>query len=120
SGLNFIYADPETHQSGIMGTICGGASSNITNQRQQSDDQFLVFTFNTPTTECAPTADEICIRIDTASRVSNDEFRLTSREWIKYRVNDTQAKFGYFLERRTLSTALCGQDQQSETVAILK
>lgn len=120
NGLNFIYSDPETHQTGVMGLICGESSTNDSNLRQQSEDIVSTFTLSPPREECAPTAGEVCIRIDTAMKASDGSHRLGRQDWIKFNIDERHGRYGFFTERRTRSTALCGAEQHSETVAILK
>lgn len=116
-GETFVFNGIETNQTGVMGTICG----NLTNPRIPLPDRGGAIWYSTVSTrDCVAGADEMCIFFETGSPTGkSDEYKITGREWMKFQLNPGHPRYGYFIDRKALSSSECAENKVTEIRAQL-
>ncbi|HXH74234.1 MAG TPA: hypothetical protein VNJ08_04670 [Bacteriovoracaceae bacterium] len=118
NGNPFVYADLETSESGIMKTVCAELATATNPRRLDNGTSIWITTSDISTTDCNPKGNELCLQIETGTP-NGTNFDITTREWMKFQLDASLPRYGFFTERRTLTNALCGLNLTSQTQAIL-
>lgn len=102
----------ETHQSDIMGTICSGLG-DPKNALMVSGSP--VWFSTTATRDCAPRANEVCIFIEKGAKGQNaTEYQVIEQEWIKFQLETGNPRYGYYNERKRITSLDCADDKVTE------
>jgi hypothetical protein len=104
-GEQFPFAHIETLSKGAMAEIC----QNINNLRSpalSAGNNAIWFTAITSPRHCISDYDHACIQIQTGSRVSGEEYRIHTNEWIRFKIRGERR--GFFTMRKLASEASCG------------
>ncbi|MGE3608200.1 MAG: hypothetical protein AB7I27_01335 [Bacteriovoracaceae bacterium] len=121
SGLDFIYADVETPTSGQLGELCqryANTLSPITNPFMLSNGNAVWFSIGN-FSECSPTTAERCVQLETGA-ADGAQFKIHTKEWIKVRTDANYSRVGFFSQRTTISSSICGINGYTENKAVLK
>jgi hypothetical protein len=116
----FAYPDLETAESGLMKNVCSKLDELTSPLMLDGGVPIWIKTSNISAKDCGPKANEICLQVDYAVGVGSNKYEIKSREWLKFQLDPSLPYFGFFTERRTLSSSLCALNQASETKAVLK
>lgn len=111
-GEAFVFYSIETNQSGVMGTICG----SLSNPTVPLVNGGKALWFSTVSTrDCVAGTNEMCIFIETGLPTGKaDEYKITGEDWMKFQLNPGHPRYGYFIDRKTLSSAGCADDKLTE------
>jgi hypothetical protein len=118
NGLSFAFSDIETNVSGMMKEICSDLTA-LTNPKKLSSGNIMRFSLR-PSAECSPTSRELCVYFETATPYKDDSYKIITKEWIKFQMDPTLSRVGFFTERRRITSALCAPEKSSEVFAALK
>ncbi|HXH29590.1 MAG TPA: hypothetical protein VNJ01_02145 [Bacteriovoracaceae bacterium] len=119
-GLDFVYPDVETATSGIMSRLCAN-QEQLVNPFKIENDQVVWFrATGTSSEDCRPTSDELCILLETATPEYPGSYKIHTKEWVTFRVNTLKEKLGFFSQRKTVSSSICGLNQSRQIKATLK
>lgn len=122
NGLLPYFSEIETVDQGSMSTICrqlvntGTLASPI-----QNGNEFLYFSTTSITEgDCPVKADQQCIALMRASGTANGQAIVHTKEWIRFNLDATQGRIGYFTLKRQITSASCSEDKSSANSAELK
>ena len=118
NGLSFDFSDIETNVSGMMKEICSDLTA-LTNPKKLASGNIMRFSLR-PSTECSPNSREMCVYFETATPYKSDSYKIITKEWIKFQMDSTVSRMGFFVERRRITSALCAPEKSSEVLATLK
>jgi hypothetical protein len=117
NGLAFIFPDIETNQTGVMREICGNLA-NFSNPQKLENGNIMRVDLRS-SAECNPGLKELCLYLETGAPNENS-YKVISREWIRFQMDSTLPRVGFFTERKLKSSVFCGAGKNSETIAILQ
>lgn len=117
NGLAFTFPDIETNQTGVMKEICGDLAS-LTNPQKLENGNIMKVDLKS-SAECNPGPKELCLYLETGAP-SGESYKVISREWIRFQMDPTLPRVGFFTERKLKSSVFCGLGKTSETIAILQ
>ncbi len=120
SGLDFVFPEVETDVSGSLAQICPDLA-NLENPKRLANGNVLWFSAtDVSSADCASTATEFCVRLETAAPQGNGSYKVHSKEWIRFRIDPNLAKYGFYTSRKLLSSAFCAVNEVREVRATLK
>jgi hypothetical protein len=105
-GEAFGFSDVETFSKGVMSELCQ-MSGSFMSPVQTSRTGALWFTTFTSSEYCQSDSNGICIHLQRGTFVGNNNYKIHSNEWIKFKI--TNDKRGFFTERKLISTASCSK-----------
>ena len=115
----FIYPDIETQTSGVTKELCSRLSS-LASPIKLSNGNALWFEISRDgMTDCSPSSGDVCLMVETGLP-TGEKYKIVSREFIKFQLNRTLPKFGFFTTRRSYSNAFCTGSNFAETSAAIK
>lgn len=119
NNLQFILPELETNATGSMAQVCSDVSDQTQNPRRLANGSSLwVNVTNPDPNHCRAGTNEICIQLETGVQEGGSE-RIIKREFIRFQMDRTLPRYGFWTERELESTALCGIDLTSQIRAKL-
>jgi len=119
-GLDFLFPKFETSSQGELSTICTALGGSPTNPIFSSDGSATFFSTIGLSSDCPYVTGESCVLIEKAVPDGELSYRITSREWIRFRLDPRIAKTGFFSFRRKVAQSYCPQGQSIKFEATLK
>lgn len=116
-GLDFIFPNVETPDSGVMAEICNNLS-NLTNPVVGNEITYFTTT-GISSNDCPTASGEICIAIRKAFAQGNTA-QVHTKEWMRVRVAGTQGRVGFFTHRKKVTQSFCAQNEALIFQATLK
>lgn len=117
--LEFVFPDLETNSTGSMAAVCSDLGAQAQNPRRLGNGNSLwVSTLNADPAYCNPKTNEVCVQLETGIQEANGE-RIIKREFMRFQMDNTLPRFGFWVEREVVTTALCGTDLNSQVKARL-
>lgn len=123
--FDFVFPDVETADSGVMGQLCSQLST-LTNPMKLTDGSAIWFSTQAASSgDCAPSGNESCVSLEKGSVIGDAEaaqpsYKIHTREWLKFQMQPTLARYGFYVQRKTISTAFCAINEELATQADLK
>lgn len=120
-GLDFVFPQVETNSVGALADVCGDLSLFTNPQVDQATGAATwITTTGISSADCAPASGEICVQIEQGQLNNNQSYTLHTKEWMRVRVNPTQAKLGFYTLRKRLTQSICSVNKSQITEALLK
>lgn len=113
----FVFPNSESQVSGVMAPFCAGVAK-LPLKKTNGDATWISRSVSSG--DCPPSAKEDCFAIETGSPSGKDEFKIHTREFIRFNVNKTSPRYGLFTFRKVSSANGCLGKQFSSTSATLK
>ncbi len=119
SGLDFIFTDVETTNSGSMSKICSSLSG-LQNPLAMGNGNYVWISTNS-TQNCNPGSNQGCVQLDVGvPTTTTNSYKIISTEWIKFNLAAAPTRQGFFTERRIITNVSCSNNQFSDKTAVLK
>lgn len=117
----FVFPEVETNVSGIMKEVCSNANSATPTDSFTSSggNATWVTTSAVSSSDCNPGNGQMCILIDTGIP-SGSGYKIVSKDWMKFQVDPSLANYGFYVERKAESEALCGLNKYTINIATLR
>lgn len=114
----FVFPNVETSSSGIMQPFCGAAQNPVTKQNGDA----IWITRSVSQGDCPTLSNEECVGFETGSPTGGtNEFRIHTRELVRFNTLRTSSRYGLFTYRKAVSNIGCSDKKLSSSVsAILK
>ncbi len=118
SNAAFVFPNVETASFGIMQPFCGGTNSLPI---VKTNGEAIWITRSVSQVDCPTLSNEECVGIETGSPSGAGEYRIHTRELVRFNVLRTSPRYGLFTYRKALSNIGCTDKKLSSSVsAILK
>lgn len=111
----YYFSDVETENTGILSQICSSLSLGFSPIIIGSDYVYFDVADNT---DCASGGNQQCIRIEKATKSSDTEAKIHTREWIKVKLD--QPNLGFWTYKKRISQASCVDGYYFGKTATLK
>lgn len=123
-GVNSAYfSEVESIDSGAFADICASLS-NLVSPISRDGINFVHFTTNVSSSDCAPVADQTCVKIEKGVKktIDNEEMSdVHTREWIRVKLDKNyQTLVGFWSYKKRISTAGCASGYNFGRTATLK
>lgn len=114
SNAAFVFPNVETSTSGIMQPFCGG-TNKLPIVKSNQDAMWI--TRSVSQNDCPTLSNEECIGIETGSPSGENEYRIHTRELVRFNVLRTSPRFGLFTYRKVLSNIGCTDKKLFSTLS---
>ncbi len=119
SGL-FVFPAVETQDKGIMQAICSGTATALPAMRS-TDEAMWISTAGYSSTDCPSASGEVCILVEYGAREgTGNSFRIHTRDFVRFNLQSTSGKYGYFTHRKSFSENNCERGKNTESIATMR
>ncbi len=120
-GMDYIFPEVETNTTGLLASVCGNTAS-FTNPIIDIGDQSALWVTTTgiPSKDCVPASGEICVQVEKGSLNTDQSYTIHTKDWMRVRVNASQARYGFFSHRKKVTNAFCSPFKAQISEAFLK
>lgn len=118
-GLDYIFPEIETQNSGLLAGVCSDLST-FSNPRLEGSSATWITTSGISSNDCTPLNGEICVMVEKGNLNNDQTYTVHTKEWMRVRVSSTEGKLGFFTERKRLTQSICGINKSQISRAILK
>lgn len=114
----FVFPTVETPSSGVMAELCAG-TANMPVMR--NGEAIVITTSGFSSGDCSANGNEQCLMVVKASPDGQTNgLRIHTREFIKFNLNQTSGKFGYYTYRKAIARNNCDEGENTETSVSLR
>jgi hypothetical protein len=108
----FIFPNAEGPKSGIFDGICGKTGLTMPILQSNGSAKWVK-----PGGECPGASGEICVTVEIGAKEPNSNFyRVHTREFVRFNVQNLNGKFGHFTYRRRFSEGVCDVGDFAEDI----
>lgn len=119
----FYFQDVETADAGALEPICSILSRGLTSPISVGGSLLFFTADGIPASDCPGLASERCVYLERGVRGTGDRSTqaiITSRDWIRFRLNSAPSRRGFFTYKRNIVQGDCEDGQSLGRQAILK
>lgn len=111
-GLDFIFPNVETHDSGVFADICNDISDLSNPVRKEGSSDITYFnTTSISSSDCSPASGEICVKVEKAF-LQGTTAQVHTKEWLRVRVSSPDNKYlGFVTQRKKVTQSFCGRNE---------
>ncbi len=118
-GLDFIFPNVETADSGVLADICADIS-DLSNPVKGETEVTYFTTSAISSSDCAPSSGEICVKVEKAF-FQGSTATIHTKEWLRVRVSSPDNKYiGFVTERKKVTQSFCGRNEALKFQASLQ
>jgi hypothetical protein len=116
------FSDIETLQKGMMVAICNKIKTSQTLESPiKENGSYLYFSaLSVSAAACNPLANQVCILLERGSESSEGLVQVHTKDWIRFDLNKSQGRGGFFTLRRQITSGGCPEGETQENLAQLK
>ncbi|MES2526884.1 MAG: hypothetical protein V4598_07340 [Bdellovibrionota bacterium] len=116
----FIFPNVETQDSGFMQAICSGSATTMP-VLKSADEAVWISAAGVNSTDCPGAVGETCVLVESGSREgTTNNFRIHSREFVRFNLQATSGKYGYFTHRKAYTANNCDSGKNTESIATMR
>ncbi len=115
----FLFPQVETSNAGFMKEICEGSSSMPATRG--TAEAIWVSTGGFTGTDCPNASGELCLVVEYGTKQgTTNTYLIHTVEYVRFNLNSTSGKYGYYTHRKALATNNCDQGENTESEAKLR
>lgn len=129
NGFSFIQANGfapyfgaiETTDKGTMSPVCAQLATGTLTSPIANGNEFTFFTTSVAADECSPrSSNEVCILVEKASGTGTSAATIHTKEWIRFNLDTTQGRVGWFTYKKQTTTTGCATGKSLINTTTLK
>jgi hypothetical protein len=122
SGIVPFFGEIETTDKGTMSPVCTQLATGTLTSPVANNNEFIFFnTSSVNPEECSPrSGNEVCILIEKASGSGTNTATVHTKEWIRFNLDTTQGKAGFFTLKKQITSTSCAEGKTLINTSILK